>query len=1161
LNKLVFHTEETAEFIIYKNDPSNDNSLSNNNVKTICEDDKQNLWIGTIGGGINIYNPYSNSFERFSHNPQTAQSLSDDIIFHLNKDNSGIIWICTFSKGLNKFNPAKDRFIHYQLNPNTQIQIKDNDITATLIDKDSKLWIGTNGNGITVIENSFSFNKTELETKNIYRNDGDNTLSNNYVTSIIQDKDGFIWIGTFGGGLNKYDPKTKRFTVYKLEKNNPGSISHNFIHTIYEDKEGFLWIGTGLGGVCRYDKSTDSFKCYNYDPSDADNNKNPSSVEVTSICEDSGGYLWFGTSTGGINSFDRENQTFTYFKHHPENPASISSNRIVTIYEDKKSRLWIGTFSGGLNLLDGKSETFIHFTENEGLAGNTVMAITEDNDGNLWISTNKGISMFNPLTKTFKNFDFNDGLQGNEFNANSVFNDRQKNEIYFGGINGLNIFNSENIRDNLILPEIVITDFKLFNQSLSAHESSVLDRNILFADQIVLSHNENVISFEFSALHFMNPAKNKYAYKMEGFDRDWINAGTKRHAEYTNLDPGSYVFRVKGSNSDGIWNEAGASIKIIINPPFWRTWWAYLLYAIAIVAIFVTIRKFEMNRVKLRNELKLKDFEAIKLQEVDQLKSNFFANISHEFRTPLTIILGILKRSKKNGDESLVQKDFKTMERNASKLLHLINQLLELSKIESGSSKLSASKQDIIKFTKRILASFESLAYQKKQRLVFNRIPASGEDTPNELIMYFDIEKIETIIYNLLSNAIKFSPGGKTIEVELKEDKKYVKISVSNTGVEIPNKKLPHIFDRFYQVDDKRTKEYEGTGIGLSLVKEFIELHKGKVEVESENNKTTFTIFLPLGKSHLKADEIISEKISAEDTHQLEEMTLKETYEIKVVGESISVEAESTIILIVEDNADLRELIREHLEKDYSILEAENGKKGFTIAEDVIPDLIISDIMMPEMDGYELSRKIKNSEKTNHIPIILLTAKATTENKLEGLETGADDYLIKPFNPEELKIRVRNLIKIRQQIREKYQSQMLIKPAVAVIHSTQKLFIEKLTGIIEKHLNDDRFNVEDLCIEIAMSRAQLHRKIKAVVNLSTTEFIRNFRLQKAAELLKQDAGNIAEITYSVGFSSQAYFTKLFQEQFGCTPSEYKKRYQKKNVYINYFLLYCFPHVK
>ncbi|WP_304132303.1 two-component regulator propeller domain-containing protein [Ignavibacterium album] len=1150
LNRLLSFEKGKAEFFAYQHNPENKNSISNNNVSKIAEDSKGNLWIGTIGGGVNIFNPSTNHFTSYQNVEEDNTSLSENNISSICIDKFENVWIGTYAAGINKYNPTKERFTLYQHSPIAKSKAAENNVSAILIDDNNNLWLGSNGDGIKVYRSNNLFDENSFLFELKADSKGKNNLSNNNVTSIIQDKSGIIWIGTFGGGVNKYDPSQKKFEIFKHKQEDPKSLGNDFIHTIYEDSEGTIWVGTGLSGLNRYDKTANSFKRFRDNPKYPNSSKYLNSSEVTSILEDSKGYLWVGTSTGGLSRFDKKTESFVHFKHIQEGQNSISSNRINCIYEDSKGRLWIGTFSGGLNLYNEKENSFIHYLEKDGLASNTVQSITEDEKGNLWITTINGISNFDPDKKTFKNFDESDGLQGKVFNERTVFKNLKAGLIYFGGEEGLNVYSSNSINEIKKIPAIVLTDFKVFNKSTSIKYYSMNESDKTEINGIELDHDENVFSFEFAALDFTSPEKNQYRYMLEGFDKDWINSGNRREVNYTNLDPGIYIFKVKGTNSDGYWNEEGLVVNLVINPPFWKTWWAYTIYFILAAVGFFALRKYELNRVKLRNDLRLKEFEAKKLLEVDELKSRFFANISHEFRTPLTIILGSLEKLQSKIEGNSNRKELDVMKRNSSRLLQLINQLLELSRIESGNVKLQAAESDILKFLSRIVASFSSLANQKSIKLTFNNIPVDKIQTSEEILIYFDKKKLETVFYNLLSNAIKFSSEEATIDVSISKADDKVKISFLNTGIEIPTEKIDKVFDRFYQVDDSGTRNFEGTGIGLSLVKEYVELHKGKVEVESHNNRTIFTVRLPLGKNHLSAEEIAGdEDVILSEAKNL--MLNEKESEDDFISSSSKIEMnkdqhpiDKTIILVVEDNPDLREMIKENLSVAYSVIEAENGIKGLKLAEAHIPDLIISDIMMPEMDGYELSRKIKTNEKTNHIPVILLTAKAETKDKLEGLETGADDYLIKPFNSDELKVRVKNLIRLRKQLREKYQSQMLIKPSEVIIPSSQKLFVDKLTSIIEKNISNEDFSVEKLCDEIGMSRTQLHRKIKAITNNSTSEFIRNFRLQRAAELLAQDAGNIAEISYQVGFSSQAYFTKTFQELYKQTPLEYKRQHSK-----------------
>lgn len=1143
LNRLVSALNDSLMFERYLHNSSDNNSLSHNNIRSIAEDRNGNLWIGTLGGGLSIFNYSEKRIFRHLNDEDDYTSLSDNVIFSVLIDIHDNVWIGTYENGLNKYSPTQERFILFQPQPGMKNRVAGNNITAVMVDNKNNLWLGTDGDGIKVYRKDLLLDENNLLYEFKYDLNNKVGISSNNITSIVQDDNGLIFIGTFGGGLNIYNPETKTLDVFRYNREDPGSLGNDFIHTVYKDSENTIWIGTGLAGLNKFDRKTKSFKRFRDNIRSPDHPKFLNSPEVTSICEDGEGYLWIGTTTGGLSMFDRKAETFIHFKHEQQDAKTISSNRIVCLYNDKMNRLWVGTFGGGLNLFDRKNNSFVHFLEKDGLPDNTIKSICEDNKGNLLISTSNGISIFNYDQKSFKNFDESDGLQGKDFNQGSVYRDATSDTVYFGGINGLNIYSFNTDYGSGLPPEIALTEFKIFNEPVLNNYSSLSKKEVSINKEVTLSHDEDIISFEFAALDFTSPAKNQYAYMLEGFDRDWIYSGNKREVTYTNLDPGSYIFKVKASNHDGLWNEKGISVPLIIKPPFWKTWWAYSFYLIVFVIGFLAVRRYELNRVKLKNELKLKEFESKKLVEIDQIKSRFFANISHEFRTPLTIILGSLEKLKKEMAETSDIKEYDVMKRNASRLLQLINQLLELSRIESGNVKLNLTKSDIVSFVKRIAATFTSLAYQKKQSIFFNGTEIESAHDDEKVLLYFDKKKIEIVFYNLLSNAIKFSPGGEKIEIKILKDGDFIKINFINTGIEILTENLNNVFDRFYQVDDSGTRNFEGTGIGLALAKEYVELHKGKIEVESGNNATIFNVYLKTGKSHFNPDQIIVDETEAYVETELTEFEKTAITAPDDLGSEL-LEDNRTSILIVEDNYDLREMIKENLKETYLILEADNGKTGFKIAEEKIPDLIISDIMMPEMDGYELARLIKTNEKTNHIPVIILTAKASQEDKIEGLETGADDYLIKPFNEQELKVRVRNLIRVRQQMREKFQSQMLIKPSDVVIPSTQKTFIDKLTKVIETNISNEKFSVEVLCDELGMSRSQLHRKIKAVTNQSTSEFIRNFRLQRAAEFLKQDAGNIAEICYMVGFNSQNYFTKMFQNLYGKTPLEYKREHTK-----------------
>jgi len=683
----------------------------------------------------------------------------------------------------------------------------------------------------------------------------------------------------------------------------------------------------------------------------------------------------------------------------------------------------------------------------------------------------------------------------------------------------------------------VLTKFSVRNNEYST------DSNITYKKQITLNYDQNFFSVEFSALDYHGPEKNQYAYMLEGVDDEWVYSGNRRFANYTGIKSGTYTFRVKGSNNDGYWNENGTSLMITITPPPWASWWAYTLYGLAVIVIIIAWRWYDLKRLRLKQALQLEKVEAEKLKELDSMKSRFFANISHEFRTPLTLILGPLEKLIRKTDDPASAKDMNMMQRNAKRLQRLINQLLNLSKLEAGEMKLIAGKRNIVGLVRGYVHSFESLAKQKNIRLQF-----TSDD--EKALIYVDNDKIEKILYNLLSNAFKFTPEGGEIAVSVLTHpvKPYYKegtdgginIIVSDTGPGIPPDKVKRVFDRYYQIDDAHPGDMEGSGIGLALVQELVKLHYGEIRVESKEGKgTTFIITLPKGYEHLKPDEIDEKtgKITVEET-AIPDFT--------AITTDISADPDEDegkpIILVVEDNHDLRAYISSYLEEGYSVKEAVDGEKGLRYAIEKIPDLVISDVMMPRMDGYRLCRELKSDVRTSHIPIILLTAKAAKEDKLEGLGLGADDFLTKPFDPDELQVRIRNLIEQRRSLHQKYLRDLNLQAKFMNGETTSKdqRFLLKARQIVQEYISDTAFNVETFGEKLAMSRMQLHRKITALTGHTAGEFIRNLRLMKAAEMIRNKTATIAEIAYDTGFTSPSYFTDCFKKYFGVSPTEYQK---------------------
>ncbi len=662
--------------------------------------------------------------------------------------------------------------------------------------------------------------------------------------------------------------------------------------------------------------------------------------------------------------------------------------------------------------------------------------------------------------------------------------------------------------------------------------------------EITLPYDQNFVSFDFVAIDFHSPEKLQYAYQLENFEQSWTKSGSRRYVSYTNLPPGEYTFRVKAASSDGVWNESRVALRLIIRPPWWQTWWAYIGYGLVALGLLYAFRQYTLNRERLKNDLKVKQLEADKLQELDGLRSRFFANISHEFRTPLTLILAPLENLLATPQETDKHPIYQTMQRNTRRLLSLINQLLDLSKLEAGSLKLEPKPGNIIAFLKTLATSFASVA-QSRQITFSTQFP---EPT---LRAKYDPDKLEKIVVNLLSNAFKFTPDGGVVTFQVNSPQKenqgndqVVEIIVADSGIGIEADQLEKIFDRFYQVDSSQTREREGTGIGLALTKELVELHGGQINVESQAGAgTTFTVQLPL-------------LITAEPVHQDEPVrtapsvftprlasTAGDAAQMSQEGSPATKEAneqnrQKPILLIVEDNQELSDFVAAYFHPAYQVLQAANGKQGLQKATQVVPDLVISDVMMPVMDGITLSKQLKSDERTSHIPLILLTAKATGESKLEGLETGADDYLTKPFSGAELQVRVKNLIEGRKRLRERFSRQLTLQPTEVAITSADGKFLQRVKAIVEQHLEESDFSLEAFEKEVGLSHVQFYRKLKALTDQAPGEFLRNYRLQKAAMLLKGGHGNVSEVAYAVGFNSLAYFTRCFKVYYGKSPSEY-----------------------
>ena len=1171
---------ETGKITHFKHNPDNPTSISSNIVSSICEDSHGNLWIGTghfmfaYGNGLNKFDPGSKQFIHYKHNPGDPNSLASNNVTSLLIDSEGILWIGTLNNYLNSIpisellNSSSPKFTHYykfnrsninsiyedrlgniwialfgrtvhiynrQQNPFIWYRYMDGK-TNTLwssaamvqVDKSGNLWFG--GGGLD------RYNPINGEYTHFSHNPANPSgLNSNVVTSICEDKYGYYWIGT-SLGLNRFDPKTGIFKHYQEEPDNPFGLRSNIINEVLTSKAGDLWIASLKSGLQLYDLDKNRFYHLEIDT------VHTTDVSIYNIFEDQTGTLWIQTTNYGLYSLNLKDHKIETIKHYindENNRNSLSYNLVSDVIRPQvvdTNALWIAT-SNGLNRLDLITDTFKHFYIEHGLPSNHILKVLEDDEGNIWCTCVTGMAVYNVKSGEIKNFSKDDGMPIDEFSGRSQNACKTADgQLIFGAAIGALGFYPDQLKTNTLIPPVHLTDFKIH------HESVKLDTAIQFAKSIELTHEQNAFSIEFVALNFINPGKNQYAYKLKGFHDDWIQCRNERIASFTNLDPGSYVFHVKGSNNHGVWNEVGTSVNITIRPPWWRTNWSYLIYIILLGMILYALRQYDLKRQRLKHQLALEHEHTENLQEIDRMKSRFFANISHEFRTPLTLILGPIKKWLPQLRNHGIKQDLQIMQRNANRLFQLINQLLDLSRIEAGGMPLQARDEDIVLLLRGYMQSFESFAKIKHINLKF--LPKK-----NSIKIYLDRDKIEKIIYNLLSNAFKFTPEKGTVEVTVDRcsynnylpiaaAREFAEITISNTGFYIPPEKIKHIFDRFYQADDSAIHGYAGSGIGLALTKELIELHHGKIDVVSKiETGTTFTVNLPLGIEHLTQNEIVSSTSSPAATIEMDLLSETELGE----KEHFQDKKGLPLIMIVEDNKDVRFYIRGHLDQSFRLIEASNGKVGFRTAIQKIPDLIISDVMMPGMGGFELCCKLKSDERTSHIPVILLTARAEMSDKINGLETGADDYLTKPFDAEELLARIKNLISQREKLRNHYLKTFSLELSNPNLTSVDQLFITKTNSIIEKHISDSEFSISDFAREVGFSHSQLIRKLEGLTGLKPSHYIRSYRLLQAKQMFDQKVGNISQVAYDSGFSNLSYFSRSFKAQFGLLPSQYIKQ--------------------
>ncbi len=1122
----------------YTYDARNENSLGSNEVYDFWEDKSGLIWISTSGGGINIYNPKTDKFSRIKHRTNDKYSLLNDNIRASFEDNQGNLWLSSFQAGVNIHINTPYKFNHFLFSTEESTEYKSSTALSFYKDKDV-VWVGTDGGGLKKISRSTGNVVTYLP--------GDSYIPDRVVMTIYKDYQGIYWLGTYLNGLVRFTPSTGEFYSYTHKFGDDQSLSYNYVTSIMEDKNGNFWVGTNGGGLNLFDKTTNKFTVFKSSETDLFNSIVSNYVNV--LQEDYNGEIWIGTYWG-LSRFNVRDFSFRNYLCIRHELGCLSDNVVLSMLRDSRDRLWVGTRMG-LNLYDREKDNFTVFTENDGLAGNTINGILEDGNGNLWISTDNGISLFNPTLKSIINFSAEDGLQGNEFFRNSCFKSLD-GELFFGGYNGFNSFHPDSIIERHYEPKVVITELQILDKEIpigpASNGRTILEKNITQTTSLDLRYSDKSITLSFSAIDFIEGAKNVYAYKLDGFDEDWkFTSREHAFATYTNLSPGYYKLLIKAGKRELIDSiKTYTTLSIRIRPPVWRTWWAYAIYLFIVVYLVYYFWRLSIQRLQERNEIKIEKMKREQVESVTQARMVFYTNISHEIRTPLTLIIGPLEQLLRKGKEiQPYKKQLDIMLKNARRLLRLINQLLDFRKIEMQKMQLKAEYADIVRFIRDIVYSFEEYAVEKNIEFKF----LSQTETCK---IWFDPDKMDKIMFNLLSNAFKYTPDKGKISVEIKnrvmlgsvDDMKFVEIIVSDSGKGIPQKDIDKVFERFFQGRIPENGLQQGWGIGLSLTKAFVEQHKGKIFVDSiENAGSIFKVYFPLGDDHLT----IEERTLSDEPVQNKYIHLSATGlsdgRGKAEKDPIPVKPQAYNILIVEDNLDLREYMMLELSEVYNCFEATNGKEGYEMAIKLMPDLIMSDILMPIMDGRQLCRSIKENIITNHIPVILLTAKTETEDQIEGFEAGADAYVMKPFRADQLIASINSIIENRRRIRDKLN--ILGNHSKSGSHNTvEDRFISKIDGIINKNLAESKFGVNELAQELGMSRVHLHRKLKAIADIGPNEYIRKIRLQKAAQLLLKKELPISEISTQVGFSSTTYFSSCFKEHFNLSPREYMEREMK-----------------
>ena len=1156
------YNPETKKF---RNFDTENSSLPSNSIFDFVPLENGDMLIGTVGAGAGFYKCKENKF-LFKKVEKTDRGNQIDRLstFSVFQTSNGALLAGTEGQGLKQIDRTTGSLYNFPIFHEQKHHLGDSKIHFIFEDKYNNLWVGFHNNGVCV----FRRNITGLNTfRQIY--DETNSLSFAHVSGISSDAAGNIWFATDGGGLNRYHRPTGRYYHYRHDLQTPNSFPEDAVVSIFCDSKGRIWAGTYTGGLCKYVPSTDQFIIYRNDP---DNVNSISSNFVKSITEDSKGQLWLGTNGGGLSCMNPDNGTFRNYSF--DEYEELISDYVVSLFIDRNEKLWIGTYFGltSLDLLTGK---FHSYYNDSSIKNSPVYAINEDDKGQLWIGTSIGLMIYEPEKDAFvRRFSgdgsFNSVINGivpsgeqlwlttnkeiicyvpadgkvHWFSQNIEFAQEflpasyyksPEGEIFFGANEGCFSFFPWYIQMKVYTPKVYISNLKIFDNQVLPNKpfdgKIILTKDMSYSDKIVLQHSQKSFTLEFTAPDTPFPSSTIFSCRMDGFDKDWVvYKNNQRSVTYTNFEPGTYTFHVRATNTPGIWSDLDTQLTIEVLTPLWATWWARLCYFIAVTTIILIILRLTYTRIKDKNELKIERLKVKQQEELSQSKMQFFTNISHEFRTPLTLIIGPLEQMQALEKDQERHRLYQIMLRHANRLLLLINQILDLRKAEKGKMKITVQQISLIPFVNDRLSLFTDLAKRKKIALLYNY-------NPNDILIWYDPDMLEKCIYNLLSNAFKFTPEGGKIQVAIKQkENEQIALSVRDNGCGLNDEEQNRIFEYFYQ--GQQGEYFSGSGIGLYLIKNIVEQHKGKILVESSPGKgSCFTILIQPGKKHF----------NAEDISEIPLVSIKKEYKEKLPDTASTDEKTGETkpcILLVDDEEDIRHYIRQELEPDYIVTEAANGNEALDTLLQKIPDLIITDVMMPDMNGIELCRIIKEKIDTCHIPVIMLTALGEMEHRIEGLETGADSYIAKPFQPRHLRVQIENLLEIRRKMKERFSRILNVEAQEIDITDSDEILVRNAVEYIREHISNPDLSVDELSKSLNMSRVNLHRRIKTSTGLSPIDLIKTIRMKQAAYLLCTGNMNISEVAYKVGYNTPAYFSSSFSAYYNISPTAYQKSHSQ-----------------